>query len=61
MKHYRGIGGTYKRNNTWWIHYSVSGVVHRESAKSCDQKDAIKLLKTRIGDVANGKPLNTTR
>lgn len=61
MKHYRGLGGTYKRGKIWWVHYSVRSVVHRESSKSRDEKDAIKLLKTRIGDAANGKSLSNKR
>ena len=55
MKRFRGLGGTYKRGGTWWVHYSIRGVIHRESARSSEQKDAIKLLKKRIGDAANGK------
>lgn len=59
MKEYRGLGGTYKRNKIWWIHYSARGVVYRETSKSPEEKDAIKLLKTRIGDIANGKTLGS--
>ncbi len=59
MKNYRGLGGTYERGATWWIHYSIRGVVHRESSKSSEEKDAIKLLKQRIGEAASGRTLGS--
>jgi integrase len=67
MKQTRGLGFVYQpvyvdkrtgeRRNaaTWWVQYSVRGKRYRESSSSTDRADAIKLLKRRIGEAAEGR------
>ncbi len=50
----RGLGRTYLRGRTWWIQYSFRGRKVRESAESDQEKDAIKLLKKRLGEMGRG-------
>jgi len=69
MKQTRGLGLVYqpvyldKRTGerkiaaTWWVQYSVRGKRYRESSGSTNRADAVKLLKRRIGEAAEGKPL----
>ena len=38
----------------WWIKYSASGRIFRQSSKSERYSDAEKLLKERIGEVGPG-------
>lgn len=47
--------GAEKTVATWWISYSVHGVRHKESSESTNRADATRLLKKRIGEVAQGK------
>src|SRR5215813_8427997 len=67
MKKTRGLGfvyqptyvdkrsGTRKTAATWWVQYSVRGKRYRESTGSANRADAVKLLKRRIGDAAEGR------
>jgi integrase len=69
MKQMRGLGFVYrpayvdKRTGerkciaTWWVQYSVRGKRYRESSRSVNRADAVKLLKRRLGDGAAGGPL----
>jgi len=69
MKRTRGLGFVYqptyldkqtgqrKTAATWWIQYSVRGKRYRESSRSASRTDAVKLLKRRIGDAAEGRAL----
>src|SRR6516162_8421721 len=66
MKQTRGLGLVYqptyidkrtgerKTAATWWIQYSVRGKRFRESSGSVNRADAVKLLKHRIGEAAQG-------
>lgn len=66
MKQTRGLGLVYqptyvdkrtgerKTAATWWIQYSVRGKRFRESSGSGNRADAMKLLKQRIGEAAQG-------
>jgi integrase len=49
--------GEVKTGKTWSISYSVRGVRHRESVGSENRADAVALLKKRIGEVAQGRPV----
>jgi integrase len=69
MKKTRGLGLVYqptyidkqsgqrKTAATWWVQYSVRGKRYRESSGSANRVDAVKLLKRRIGEAADGKPI----
>ena len=43
--------------STWWLQYSVRGKRYRESSGSTNRADAVKLLKRRIGEAAEGRPI----
>ncbi len=60
----RGTGSIYQPNDpqrpgrklqTWWICYWVNGTRYRESSKSRNRSDAVKLLKQRLGEHAVGR------
>jgi hypothetical protein len=42
---------------TWWIQYFVRGTRYRESSKSRNRADAVRLLKQRIAEAEAGKPV----
>jgi integrase/recombinase XerD len=46
-----------KKVETWSIRYFVNGARFKESTGSINRADAVRLLKKRIGQAANGKPL----
>lgn len=47
--------GPSKTLPTWWIKFSKNGQVFRESSKSSKHDDAKRLLKRRVGEVADGR------
>jgi integrase len=51
----RGTGGVFLRGKTWYIHYSVNGILHKESAKTRVKSEAIAMLKRRTGEAARGE------
>jgi integrase len=51
--------GETKTAATWWISYSVHGRRHRENARSTNHADATRLLKKRISEVDQGKPVGS--
>lgn len=53
----KGIGSVYQRGETWWISYSVNGVRERESSKSENRADAVRLLKDRLGSMGRHEPV----
>jgi integrase len=55
MKRARGLGFLFQRGSTWWIQYNVHGKRFRESGRSVNRADAIKLLKRRIAEAQAGK------
>ena len=69
MKQTRGLGLVYqpvyvdkrtgerKTAATWWVQYSVRGKRYRESSSSTNRADAVKLLKRRLGEAAEGRPV----
>ncbi|MBI4637616.1 MAG: tyrosine-type recombinase/integrase [Candidatus Rokubacteria bacterium] len=52
----RGLGGIYKRGPVYWIRYHHRGREYRESARSTERGDAVRLLKQRVADLAQGRP-----
>lgn len=59
MKQQRGLGRIFQRGPIWYIQFSVRGTQYRESSESANHADAVRLLKQRIGEVAQGKPVGT--
>jgi integrase len=51
-KHLPGLGSIYLRGRTWHIEYWNGGQQFRETSKSQREKDAVKLLKKRHGELA---------
>lgn len=50
----RGDGRVFQRGQVWWVAYYHGGREFRESSKSQERKDAVRLLRTRIGVIAAG-------
>lgn len=50
----RGNGRVYLRGRIWWIAYYDSGREYRESSKSRRHKEAVRLLRQRVGELAMG-------
>jgi integrase len=51
----RGMGRVFKRGSVYWISYYHRGQEFRESSDSDNESKAKKLLKKRIGEVAQGR------
>ena len=49
-----GNGRVFKRGQLWWIAFDDGGREHRESSRSRERKDAVKMLRQRLGEVAAG-------
>lgn len=50
----RGEGRAFRRGKLWWIAYYHGGREYRESTKSSERKDAVRLLRRRVGEIAAG-------
>ena len=50
----KGDGRPFKRGQIWWVAYYHEGREYRESSKSQDRKDAARLLRQRVGEIASG-------
>ena len=50
----RGNGRVFQRGSIWWIAYYDHGREHRESSKSRERKEAVRLLRRRLGELAAG-------
>jgi integrase len=48
MAHERGAGNVYRRGDTWWLVYWLRGERFRESAETCDEKQARKMLRDKM-------------
>ena len=55
----RGNGRVFQRGQVWWIAYYDNGREHRESSGSRERKEAVKLLRQRLGEVAFGVTQST--
>src|SRR5260370_35347333 len=51
----RGLGRVFKRGPVYWVAYYHRGKEYRESSESENESAAKKLLKKRIGEVAQGR------
>lgn len=51
----RGLGGVYLRGGVWWIRYSYRGDKRRETSRSVNRSDAVRLLKKRLGEMGQGR------
>ena len=52
----KGDGRVYPRGRVWWVAYYLDGQELRESSKSRKRKEAVRLLRQRIGEIAEGTP-----
>ena len=52
----RGLGNVYKRGRIYWVRYHHRGREYRESARSTERADAVRLLRQRVTDLAQGRP-----
>ena len=59
QKRPRGTGRIYERGSYWWIKYHRNGKPYWESSKSKDRSDAEKLLKSRLGEIADDRFVGT--
>lgn len=50
----KGNGRVFKRGQVWWIAYYEDGRERRESSGSRERKEAVRLLRQRLGEVAFG-------
>ena len=50
----KGNGRVFKRGQLWWVAYYDSGREQRESSGSRERKEAVKLLRQRLGELAFG-------
>ena len=50
----RGDGRVFQRGNIWWVAYYDNGRECRESSMSGERKEAVRLLRKRVGEVASG-------
>lgn len=57
----RGMGRVFKRGSVYWISYYHRGKEFRESSESDNESTSKKLLKKRIGEVANGRLLGANQ
>jgi hypothetical protein len=54
-KRKKGEGCVYQRGKVWWIKYSRDGKPFPESSDSTRERDARKLLRKRLGEIASGR------
>jgi hypothetical protein len=50
-----GTGGVFQRGKTFWIRYSYRGKKIRESSRSAQRSDAVKLLRRRLAEMGAGR------
>jgi len=50
----KGDGRVYQRGNIWWVAYYADGREYRETSRSRDRKDAERLRRQRVGEIATG-------
>ena len=50
----RGEGRVFQRGQFWWVAYYHDGREYRESSKSRERKEAVRLLRQRVGEAAAG-------
>ena len=50
----KGDGRVFRRGEIWWVAYYHDGREYRESSKSRDRREAVRLLRQRVGEVSAG-------
>ena len=50
----RGNGRVFQRGPIWWIAYYDNGRERRESSRSRERKEAVRMLRQRLAEVATG-------
>ena len=50
----KGDGRVFQRGEIWWVAYYHDGRERRESSKSRERRDAVRLLRQRVGEVSTG-------
>ena len=50
----KGDGRVFQRGEIWWVAYYHDGREYRESSESRQRKEAVRLLRQRVGEVAAG-------
>ena len=50
----KGEGRVFQRKEIWWVAYYQDGREYRESSKSRERREAVRLLRRRVGEVAAG-------
>ena len=50
----KGDGRVFQRGEIWWVAYYHEGREHRESSKSRERREAVRLLRQRVGEVSAG-------
>ena len=50
----KGNGRVFQRGQVWWIAYYVDGRERRESSGSRERREAVRLLRLRLAEVASG-------
>lgn len=56
---YRDRHGQLQKSTVWWIRYSHNGKQQRESSKSEVRREAVNLLKLRLGQAGAGRPITS--
>jgi hypothetical protein len=52
----RGLGSIYQRGEVWWVRYHDGGREYRESSRSVERDDAVRLLRHRLAALNTGRP-----
>lgn len=55
IKRPRGTGRIFQRGSIWWIKYHRNGKAYRESSQSTERGTAEKLLRSRLGEIADDR------
>ncbi|MGH7568174.1 MAG: tyrosine-type recombinase/integrase [Gemmatimonadales bacterium] len=55
MRNTRCLGRVYRRGAVWWIQYSFRGRRYRESSRSPNRSDGVKLLRRRLEEMGAGR------
>jgi hypothetical protein len=50
-----GTGGVFRRGTVYWIRYSYRGRKMRESSRSAQRGEAVKLLRRRLAEMGAGR------
>lgn len=52
---FRPVDGKGRRQNVWWLDYTVGGKRHRESSGTTNKSEAQRILRSKMGDREVGK------